>query len=82
VGILIASTQPDGIQKLALDTGITSHITNLLSSPLSDYRMPVISSRFMTKALAGVIGLLVVYFACLGVKRLLTSRPALEREGA
>jgi cobalt/nickel transport system permease protein len=83
LGIFIASTRPDGIQKLALQTGITSHAVNLLTSPLADYRLQVLSSPFLTRSLAGLIGLLVVYLLCLGVSRLLmASRPALEREGA
>jgi cobalt/nickel transport system permease protein len=83
LGVFIASTRPDGIQKLALQTGITSHATTLLSSPLADYRLQMLSSPFLTKSLAGIIGLLVVYVLCLGVSRvLIASRPALEREGA
>jgi cobalt/nickel transport system permease protein len=83
LGVFIASTRPDGIQKLALQTGITSHAAVLLASPMADYRLQVLSSPFLTRSLAGLIGLLLVYVLCLGVSRLLiASRPALEREGA
>jgi cobalt/nickel transport system permease protein len=82
LGAFIASSRPDGIWKLALDAGITSHVTTLLASPLADYRLPILSSPFLSKSLAGLIGLLVVYLLCLAVRRvLIASRPSLEREG-
>jgi cobalt/nickel transport system permease protein len=83
LGVFIASTRPDGIQKLALQTGMTSRAAALFASPLADYRIQVLSSTFLTRSLAGLIGLLLVYVLCLGVSRLLiASRPSLEREGA
>ena len=87
LGVFIASPRPDGIPKLALETGITSRVTTLLTSPLADYRLHMFSSPFLTpfltKSLAGLIGLLVVYLLCLAIRRMMTaSRPALEREGA
>ena len=82
-GVLMASPWPDGIQKLTRDTGITSQVVSLLASPLADYRLHVSSAPFLTKSLAGLIGLLIVYLVCLGISRVLSaSRPALEREGA
>jgi cobalt/nickel transport system permease protein len=83
LGVLLASSSPDGIQKLARDTGITSHVASLLVSPLADYRLHVFSSPLLARSIAGLIGLLVVYLLCLAVRRVLTaSRPLLEREGA
>jgi hypothetical protein len=71
LGVFIASTRPDGIQRL-----MSSHTTAWLSSPLADYRLHMLASPFLAKSLAGLIGLLIVYLLCLGVSR------ALEREGA
>ena len=83
LGVFLASSSPDGIQKLARDTGITSHVASLLVSPLADYRLHVFSSPLLARSIAGLIGLLVVYLLCLAVRRVLTaSRPVLEREGA
>src|ERR1019366_3773404 len=65
-GIFIASTRPDGIEKLALQTGIASHARNLITSPLSEYRLQLVSSPFLTKSLAGITGLFIVYILCLG----------------
>jgi hypothetical protein len=83
LGVFLASSSPDGIQKLARDTGITSHVASLLISPLADYRQHVFSSPFLARSIAGLIGLFVVYLLCLAVRRVLTAgRPVLEREGA
>lgn len=81
-GVFIASTRPDGIWRLASQTGVASHATTLLATPLADYRLQMISSPLLTKSLAALIGLLVVYLLCLGVGRVLRHyRPAAEREG-
>jgi cobalt/nickel transport system permease protein len=83
-GVFIASERPDGIANLALETGIAAHARTILTSPLAEYRLQVLSSPFLTKSLAGLIGLLVVYLLCLGISRVLmsSSRSALRREGA
>jgi cobalt/nickel transport system permease protein len=80
-GMWIASTRPDGIEKLSLDLGITSHTRALLTSPLAEYKLQLVSSPFLAKSLAGLIGLLVVYVLCLVLSRVLTmARPAPEQE--
>jgi len=54
--VFIASQQPDGIQKLTLETGIASHGATLL-----------------TKSLAGLAGLIVVYIVCVAAGRSLVA---------
>lgn len=82
-GVVIASARPDGIWSLAGQAGIASRAMTYFSSPLAGYRMRFGSASFLTKSLAGLIGLLIVYLLCLGVSRILVaSRPAPEREGA
>src|SRR5579863_7820144 len=49
-GVFVASQRPDGIQKLAHDTGIASHATTFLTSPLAEYKLQLISSPFLTKS--------------------------------
>jgi cobalt/nickel transport system permease protein len=81
-GVFAASQRPDGIEKLALATGISSHARTLLSSPLAGYKLQMLSTPFLTKSLAALIGLFLVYVLCLGVSRvLMSSRPALPPEG-
>ena len=51
--------RPDGIQKLVLHSGIAAHARMLLRSPLADYKLHVLASPFLTRSLAGLIGLFV-----------------------
>lgn len=81
-GIFIASSRPDGIERLALETGIASHARTLLTSPLAEYKLQLVSSPFLTRSLAGIAGLLIVYLLCLGLSRALAFSRALRREGA
>lgn len=83
VGVFIASQRPDGIQSLAIQTGIAAHAKSLLRSPLAEYKLQALSSPMLTKSLAGLIGMFLVYLLCLAVSRVLAaSKPALRREGA
>jgi cobalt/nickel transport system permease protein len=70
-GVFIASERPDGIQKLAIQTGIASHARTFLASPLAEYKLQILASPFLTKSLAGLIGLFVVYILCAGLSRVL-----------
>ena len=70
-GAFLASQRPDGIQKLVLETGIASHARSFLTSPLADYKLPILASPFLTKSLAGLVGLFVVYVLCVGISRAL-----------
>jgi cobalt/nickel transport system permease protein len=82
-GMWIASARPDGIQKLSLDIGLASHARAFLASPLAEYRLQLVSSPFLAKALASLTGLFVVYLLCVGLSRVLTiARPVPEEEAA
>ncbi|MDP9054520.1 MAG: energy-coupling factor ABC transporter permease [Acidobacteriota bacterium] len=82
-GVFLASTKPDGIGKLALQTGIAAHARNLLTSPLAEYKVQLIASPFLAKSVAGLAGMVIVYALCFALSRALAaSRPALGREGA
>ncbi|HEX4137724.1 MAG TPA: energy-coupling factor ABC transporter permease [Bryobacteraceae bacterium] len=77
-GVFLASQLPDGIQKLALQTGIAARAQAILRSPLAGYKLQILASPVPARLLAGIIGLFVVYILCLGISRILT----LSREGA
>ena len=70
VGVLFASTQPDGIQKLAQTTGISAQAKAMFSTPLSDYQAGFLSSPWLRKATAGLAGLALIYGACVLFGRL------------
>jgi cobalt/nickel transport system permease protein len=61
-GILVASTSPDGIQRLG-------HARNVLSAPLSGYAIPALGGGWLPKAGAGLAGLGLVYGACAMIGR-------------
>ena len=65
VGVLVASTSPDGIEKLAEVTGIASRAQALLATPFADYQSP-----WLGKAGAGLAGIAMIYAACLLLGRL------------
>jgi cobalt/nickel transport system permease protein len=82
-GVWIASQSPDGIAKLSIDTGIAAQARTFLASPLATYKLQLVTSPFLTKSIAGLIGLIVVYIVCLGISRILiAARPEPGREGA
>src|SRR6266446_7371349 len=64
VGVMFASTHPDGLEKLTETLGIASHAKRLLGSPLADYEAGFLQSAWLRKAGAGFIGLGLIYGAC------------------
>jgi hypothetical protein len=68
-GILLASNDPDGIQKLA-----TARTPRWLHAPLAEYQMQGVDSPWLRRAGAGVAGLVLIYGACVLGGRLLTQR--------
>ena len=76
----LASQLPDGLETVASRLGI-GESTVASHAPLQDYLIPRIDSHFLSTALAGIIGVLIVYaIACgweLAVRRReLTTAPA------
>lgn len=76
VGVLFASTAPDGIQRLGEVTGITSHASVLFATPLSGYEVTAISAPWLRKAGAGLIGLAAIFAVCAVFGRLAAKRSA------
>jgi len=64
-GTLFASTNPDGIGRLAAQIGIAARQTAILTAPLAEYQ-----SQWLGKAGAGLAGLAMIYAACLLLGRL------------
>lgn len=90
-GVFITSAWPDGIQKLVLRNGMTTG-AGWFAAPMADYklRMPWMIMPWMTmhwirisKILAGLTGVCLVYVLCAVVGRALgPSRPARGEDGA
>jgi cobalt/nickel transport system permease protein len=69
VGVLLASTAPDGIARLGEQTGITLRIRTLLHTPLANYHAAFLPSDMVGKIVAGLAGIALVYAACVLVGR-------------
>ena len=71
VGVAFASTHPDGIWRLADQTGIAAHARAMFASPLADYQLGLLHSVWLRKAGAGLTGLALIYGACVLCGRML-----------
>jgi hypothetical protein len=77
VGVMFASTHPDGLEKLAGQVGIAGRAHSLFRTPVADYEAGFFSSPWLRKASAGLAGLALIYGACLAL-----GRAAARRRGA
>lgn len=68
-GWMIASDRPDGLQSLALKTGISGNATSIITSPLGAYQASFVSNPWLAKSVAGVAGLVVIYVVCVALSR-------------
>jgi len=64
VGVLFASTHPDGLERLAETIGLASKAKPMLPSPLADYQAGFFQSAWLRKACAGLAGLGLIYGVC------------------
>jgi len=62
VGVLFAATAPDPIEKLG-------HSQRFFSTVFTDYRITLLHNPWLSKATAGLAGLLLIYAACLAIGR-------------
>jgi cobalt/nickel transport system permease protein len=74
VGVLFASADPDGLEKLAEEIGISEQARTLLETPLADYEASFVSASWPSQALAGIAGLLLTVGVCLLLAKLLAKR--------
>jgi cobalt/nickel transport system permease protein len=70
-GVLVASTHPDGIWKLAGDIGIASRAKASVAAPMADYQAAFFGTAWLRKAGAGLTGICLIYGACIVGGRLL-----------
>lgn len=73
-GVLIASTAPDGLEKLIGNAGLSGREHTLISSPLAGYEWNLTAAEWPRKAAAGLAGLALICGVCLLVGRGLTRR--------
>jgi cobalt/nickel transport system permease protein len=74
VGVLFASANPDGLEKLAEELGVSEQARTLIETPLADYEAAFVNSSWSSQALAGIIGVLLTVGVCLLLAKLLARR--------
>ncbi len=74
VGVLFASTAPDGLAWLSEKAGVSSRAKSLVATPLADYQAQFLPAGWHAKALAGLAGLAAVYAACIAIGRLVARK--------
>lgn len=75
VASFVASSSPDGLERVAADLGFERHAATLYTAPIPDYTMPHVAGP-ISGSLAGVLGTVVVGALAWGAGRLLTTRRA------
>ena len=75
-----ASSNPDGLEKVASDTGIDASVTEhaLADSPLADYSVEGVENSSLSTGLSGIVGVAVTSALVMGLVMLL-KRPRLGR---
>ena len=73
-GFALASTQPDGLERLSAELGIGERAVALLSAPLPDYEATFVRSEWLRRVVAGISGLAAAFLVCMAAGRLLTAR--------
>lgn len=66
-GFVLASSDPDGIQRLGVQLGLTAKAG--FRAPLADYGAGYFESAWLRRATAGLAGLLLVYGLCVAAGR-------------
>jgi cobalt/nickel transport system permease protein len=68
-GVVFASTAPDGIEQLAIQTGISGHARTLFSTPFRNYEASWLGAGWPSQAGAGLAGLALVGGVCVLIGR-------------
>lgn len=71
-----ASSHPDGLEKAAEKLGFAQHAEGKqrVEGVLPDYSVPGVKSKFLSNAVAGIVGTLVVFGLLFGVGQLAARR--------
>ena len=67
VGFLLASTAPDGLQRLGIQLGLTAR--TIIHAPLADYALGSFQSAWLRRVTAGLAGLILIYGICAAAGR-------------
>jgi cobalt/nickel transport protein len=68
----LACSSPDGLERVASDRNFMFKATSIIRSPLPDYLFPGLHNEKISTALAGISGVLLIYFLGIGLAKLLS----------
>lgn len=71
---VVASSSPDGLERVAADLGFATHARTMYTAPVPDYAVPGVPG-FFGGALAGLGGSVIVGFVAWAAGRILARRP-------
>jgi hypothetical protein len=72
----LASSDPDGLERVAEDAGFIGMAENLIAGVLGDYAIPGVDSAWLSTVLAGLLGLAIVVLVMVVIGRLVARRRA------
>jgi hypothetical protein len=72
----LASSDPDGLERVAEDAGFIGMAENVFSGLLGDYAIPGVDNAWLSTVLAGLLGLSIVVVAMVLLGRVVTRRRA------
>jgi cobalt/nickel transport system permease protein len=75
-GFVIASTNPDGLERLSEDVGIAQRAVALVSTPLADYEATFLRTEWLRRTVAGISGLAAAFLVCMAAGRLIARKRA------
>jgi hypothetical protein len=70
----LASTDPDGLERVGEDAGFLDRAQAALYTILHDYTVPGVDDPRLSTILAGLIGIAIVFLVMVGLGRLLRRR--------
>ena len=72
----LASSDPDGLERVAEDAGFLGLAENFFAGLLGDYAIPGVDNAWLSTVLAGLLGLAIVVVVMVVLGRVVTRRRA------
>jgi len=70
----LASSSPDGLERVAEDKNFMEKAINVIKSPIPDYLFPGINNEKLAGSFAGIAGVLIVFVSGIALARLLKEK--------
>ena len=70
----LASSSPDGLERVAKDKNFLGKAANIIKSSIPDYLFPGINNEKLAGSVAGIAGVLIVFILGIGLAKLLREK--------